>query len=182
FECVRGGMAGLLIGEVITREKHPNADKLSLSTVNVVRKEPVKIVCGARNVAEGQKVIVAVPEATITHIKCKPFTNKTNSIRREVSEGMICAEDEIGLGEGHDGIMVLASDAVPGTEASEYFGVQTDHIIEIGLTPNRADATSHIGVARDIRAVTGRPVKWPDTGKFSADNNELQISVDVENT
>lgn len=182
FESVRGGLAGLLIGEVLTREKHPNADKLSLTTVNVGREEPLKIVCGAPNVAQGQKVVVAVPGATIHPIKGEPFTIKTTRIRGEVSEGMICAEDEIGLGEGHDGIMVLASDAVPGTEASEYFGVQTDHIIEIGLTPNRADATSHIGVARDIRAVTGRPVKWPDTAKFSADNNELQISVDVENT
>src|SRR5690606_39043710 len=102
FESVRGGLAGLLIGEVLTREKHPNADKLSLTTVNVGREEPLKIVCGAPNVAQGQKVVVAVPGATIHPIKGEPFTIKTTRIRGEVSEGMICAEDEIGLGEGHD--------------------------------------------------------------------------------
>ncbi len=182
FEPVKGGLAGLVIGEVLTSEKHPNADKLSVTTVNVGREEPLRIVCGAPNVAKGQKVVVAVPGATVHPLKGDSLTIKSTRIRGEVSEGMICAEDEIGLGESHDGIIVLEGNAAPGTKAADYFGIQTDHVIEIGLTPNRADATSHIGVARDIRAVTDRPIKWPDIDKFKADNNELPIPVEVENS
>ncbi len=180
-EPIKGGLAGLVIGEVLTSDKHPNADKLSLTTVNIGQDQPLNIVCGAPNVAKGQKVVVAVPGTTIYPAKGDPFTIKKARIRGEASEGMICAEDEIGLGESHAGIMVLDSSAIPGTPASAYFGIQTDRVIEIGLTPNRADATSHIGVARDIRAATGRSLNWPDVAAFKVDNNDLPIAVEVEN-
>lgn len=182
FETVKGGLAGLVIGEVLTCEKHPNADKLSLTTVNVGRAEPLKIVCGAPNVAKGQKVVVATPGTTIYPSKGEPFTIRTAKIRGEVSEGMICAEDEIGLGDSHAGIMVLDDKAVPGTQAAQYFNIKSDFAIEIGLTPNRADAASHIGVARDVRAATGRLIKWPVVDKFKVENNDLDIRVEVENT
>lgn len=181
-ETVRGGLAGLVIGEVLTCEKHPNADKLSLTTVDVGKDTPLRIVCGAPNVAKGQKVVVAVPGTTVYPLQGDPFTIKNAKIRGEVSEGMICAEDEIGIGESHAGIMVLDGSATPGTSASSYFDVQSDHVFEIGLTPNRADATSHIGVARDIKAATNRLIKWPDVGRFKVDNNDLTIPVSVENT
>ena len=180
FETVKGGLEGLVIGEVLTCEKHPNADKLSLTTVNVGTDSPLKIVCGAPNVAKGQKVVVAVPGTTIHPSKGEPFTIKTAKIRGEVSEGMICAEDEIGIGEGHAGIITLDSKAAIGTPAALYFNIQSDHILEIGLTPNRADATSHIGVARDIKASTNRLIKWPAVDKFSIDNQGLTIPVVVE--
>lgn len=182
FETIRGGLKGLVIGEVLTCEKHPNADKLSLTTVNVGNAEPLKIVCGAPNVAKGQRVVVAVPGTTIHPVKGEPFTIRTTKIRGEVSEGMICAEDEIGLGESHSGIIVLDPDAAIGTPATKYFGIQSDHVFEIGLTPNRADAASHIGVARDVKAVTGRTLKWPSVENFKIDNHNLSIPVTVENT
>ena len=181
FESVKGGLSGLVIGEVLTCGKHPNADKLSVTTVDVGRETPLKVVCGAPNVAQGQKVIVAVPGTTIHPVKGEPFTIKSAKIRGEVSEGMICAEDEIGLGEGHAGIIVLDKDAPVGKAASEFYNIQSDHILEIGLTPNRADATSHIGVARDIRASTNRLLKWPSVEDFKADNQDLEIPVVVEN-
>lgn len=182
FETVRGGMAGLVIGEVLTCTRHPNADKLSLTTVNVGGESPLHIVCGAPNVAAGQKVVVAVPGTTIYPLKGEPFTIKATKIRGERSEGMICAEDEIGLGEDHNGIIVLEDQAIPGTSAADYFKIQTEHVIEIGLTPNRADATSHIGVARDIKASKNRLVKWPSVEAFQIDNTNLTIPVTVENT
>ena len=181
FETIRGGLKGLVIGEVLTCEKHPNADKLSLTTVNVGNQEPLRIVCGAPNVAKGQRVVVAVPGTTIHPVKGEAFTIKATKIRGEVSEGMICAEDEIGLGEHHAGIMVLDKDAPIGSSASEYFGIRADHVFEIGLTPNRADAASHIGVARDLKAVTERPLKWPSVENFKVDNRSLTIPVTVEN-
>ncbi|TXH24714.1 MAG: phenylalanine--tRNA ligase subunit beta, partial [Cyclobacteriaceae bacterium] len=181
FETIKGGLKGLVIGEVFTCSKHPNADKLSVTTVNVGDKV-LPIVCGADNVAAGQKVIVALPGTTVHPTNGESFTIKATKIRGEVSEGMICAEDEIGLGESHAGIMVLNTTAPNGTPASEYFNVQTDFILEIGLTPNRADAASHIGVARDIKAAKKRALKVPAVDDFKTENKNLPIQVEVENT
>ncbi len=181
FETVPGGLKGLVIGEVLTCAKHPNADKLSVTTVDIGGEKSLHIVCGAPNVAAGQKVVVAVPGTTIHPSKGAPFTIKPTKIRGEQSEGMICAEDEIGLGESHAGIMVLDTSAPNGTPAAQYFDVQTDFVLEIGLTPNRADATSHIGVARDIKASKNRLIKWPVTDDFKADDQSLTIPVVVEN-
>ena len=151
-EAIRGGLAGLLIGEVLTCGRHPNADKLSITTVDMGN-GPVQIVCGAPNVAAGQKVVVAPVGATVHPTTGEPFLIKKAKIRGEESSGMICAEDEIGLGESHAGIMILPADAVPGTPAKTYFNIpETDYAIHIGLTPNRSDANSHIGVARDVAA------------------------------
>ncbi|MEI9921259.1 MAG: phenylalanine--tRNA ligase subunit beta [Bacteroidota bacterium] len=179
-ESVKGGLKGLVIGEVLTCVKHPGADKLSLTTVNVGN-AVLKIVCGAANVAAGQKVVVAVPGTTIHPTKGDPFKIEPRKVRGEQSEGMICVEDEIGLGESHAGIVVLDASAKVGTPASEYFGVESDYTIEIGLTPNRADAASHIGVARDIKAVLKRELRLPAVDKFSVDNKSLSIPVVVEN-
>lgn len=152
-ESVKGGLEGLVIGEVLTCGKHPNADKLSVTTVALGTGDPVQIVCGAPNVAAGQKVVVA-PVGTMVHpTEGEPFLIKKAKIRGEESSGMICAEDEIGLGKGHDGIMILPADAIVGTLAKDYFNIpKTDFAIHIGLTPNRSDANSHIGVARDVCA------------------------------
>lgn len=181
FETIKGGLKGLVIGEVLTCSKHPNADKLSVTTVNVGDRV-LPIVCGAANVAAAQKVVVALPGTTVHPTKGEPFTIKATKIRGEVSEGMICAEDEIGLGESHAGIMVLNTTAANGTPAAEYFNVQTDFVLEIGLTPNRADAASHIGVARDIKAAKKRNLTVPDVEAFKVENKNLTIPVEVENT
>lgn len=181
FESIRGGLKGLVIGEVITCSKHPNADKLSVTTVDV-GDHVLPIVCGASNVAAGQKVVVALPGTTVHPTKGDPFLIKATKIRGEVSEGMICAEDEIGLGESHAGIMVLSSQVVNGTPAAEYFNVQSDYVLEIGLTPNRADAASHIGVARDIKAACKRNLTLPSVEAFKTENTNLTISVTIENT
>lgn len=181
-EAVRGGLKGLVIGEVRTCVKHPNADKLSLTTVDVGGPAPLPIVCGASNVAVGQKVVVAVPGTTLYPAKGDPFTIKSAKIRGEQSEGMICAEDEIGLGESHAGIMVLDTRLPNGTPAAQYFNLPSDAILEIGLTPNRADAASHIGVARDVKAARKTEVRWPSVDAFKIDNHDLTIDVVVENT
>lgn len=180
-ETVKGGLKGLVVGEVLTCSKHPNADKLSLTSVDVGG-TVLPIVCGAPNVAAGQKVVVALPGTTVYPSAGEPFTIRSAKIRGEKSEGMICAEDEIGLSQDHAGIIVLNTDVPNGTPASQFYGVQTDHIIEIGLTPNRADAASHIGVARDIRASKSRSVNWPAVDGFSVDDHALQIAVEVQNT
>jgi phenylalanyl-tRNA synthetase beta chain len=180
-ETVKGGLKGLVIGEVLTCVKHPNADKLSLTTVNVGDARILSIVCGAQNVSAGQKVIVAIPGTTIHPLSGEPFTIKSAKIRGELSEGMICAEDEIGLGNNHEGIIVLKDSPANGTPAAQYYNVQSDHIIEIGLTPNRADAASHVGVARDIKASKDRDVKLPSVDSFHVDNTQLSIQVEVEN-
>lgn len=180
FETVKGGLKGLVIGEVITCAKHPNADKLSVTTVDVGGKVS-PIVCGAPNVAVGQKVVVALPGTTVYPTKGEPFTIKSAKIRGEVSEGMICAEDEVGLGESHAGIMVLNTTLANGTPAAEYFKIESDYVFEIGLTPNRADAASHLGVARDIRAALNREIQRPDVSKFPTGKNSLPIEVVVEN-
>lgn len=180
FETIKGGLQGVVIGEVLTCIKHPNADKLSLTTVDVGGKiQP--IVCGAPNVAAGQKVIVALPGATLYPTNGEAFTIKSAKIRGEVSEGMICAEDEIGLGQSHAGILVLNTTLPNGTPAATFFNIQTDSILEIGLTPNRVDAASHLGVARDIKAVQKREIKWPSIDAFKIENSNLKIEVTVEN-
>ena len=187
FEEVKGGLKGLVIGEVLTTEKHPNADKLTLTTVNIGLENPLHIVCGAPNVQAGQKVVVAPVGETIYPATGEPLTMSKRKIRGSESEGMICAEDEIGLGHSHDGIMVLPQDVTVGTLASEYFQPFTDTIYEIGLTPNRMDAMSHWGVARDVCAYLSHhdkkeiKPKLPLTNGFKADNNDLPIAVSVEN-
>lgn len=181
FETIKGGLKGLVIGEVLTCTKHPNADKLSLTTVDVGGEKPLSIVCGAANVAAGQKVVVATVGTTVNPTKGEPFQIKSAKIRGEQSEGMICAEDEIGLGESHAGIIVLNTTAKNGTPAAEYFKIESDYTLEIGLTPNRVDAASHIGVARDIKASQNRPLKWPSVDKFKKDDSALTIDVKVEN-
>jgi phenylalanyl-tRNA synthetase beta chain len=179
FETVKGGLKGLVIGQVITCEKHPNADKLSLTTVDVGDGTARKIVCGAPNVAAGQKVVVALPGTSVHPSNGAPFEIKLAKIRGEQSEGMICAEDEVGLGTSHAGIMILDTAAKVGTPAADYFNVQSDSTIEIGLTPNRADAASHIGVARDIRAVKNRALKYPSIEAFKVSDTSLTIKVEV---
>jgi phenylalanyl-tRNA synthetase beta chain len=181
-ETVKGGMKGLVVGEVLTCARHPNADKLSVTTVNVGGEKPLHIVCGAPNVAAGQKVVVAVPGTTVYPVKGDAFTIKAAKIRGEQSEGMICAEDEIGIGESHAGIIVLDPSTKVGTPAAELYNIKSDFILEIGLTPNRADAASHIGVARDVRASKGRNLKWPSVEAFKVENTDLPVPVVVENT
>jgi phenylalanyl-tRNA synthetase beta chain len=151
-ETIKGGLAGVVIGEVLTKEKHPDADKLNVTTVNTGSGEPLQIVCGAPNIEVGQKVVVVTVGSTLFPLTGESFKIKKSKIRGVESFGMICAEDELGLGQSHDGIMVLDPSAVVGTEAKAYFKVEDDYLIEIGLTPNRADAMGHIGVARDIKA------------------------------
>jgi phenylalanyl-tRNA synthetase beta chain len=153
FESLPGGLRGVVIGQVMECAKHPNADKLSLTKVDVGGAELLSIVCGAPNVAAGQKVVVATVGAMLHPVEGEPFEIKKSKIRGELSEGMICAEDEIGLGKSHAGIIVLDEDAKVGTPAAEHFGISSDTVFEIGLTPNRVDAASHFGVARDLAAV-----------------------------
>jgi phenylalanyl-tRNA synthetase beta chain len=186
FQSVKGGMEGIVIGEVLTCKKHPNADKLSITTVNIGEGDPLPIVCGAPNVAAGQKVVVA-RVGTKLYDGDKEFEIKKANIRGEVSQGMICAEDEVGLGSSHEGIMVLDDDAVPGTAAKDYFNITEDVIFEIGLTPNRTDATSHIGTARDIMAVVncqeGKSVKKlniPSVDDFSAPDTKAEYPVIIQ--
>ncbi len=182
FETVKGGLKGLVIGEVLTCTKHPNADKLSITTVDVGNEKPLHIVCGASNVAAGQKVVVATVGTTLHPTKGEPFAIKSAKIRGEQSEGMICAEDEIGLGESHAGIIVLNTTVANGTPASSFYNIESDYTIEIGLTPNRADAASHMGVARDIKAAKKRDLCIPSVEQFKLDNTSLTIPVIVEST
>ena len=179
---VVGGLEGLVIGHVLTCIQHPNADRLRVTTVNVGAAEPVQIVCGAPNVAEGQKVVVATVGTTVYPNEGEPFQINKSKIRGEVSEGMICAEDEIGLGGSHAGIMVLDADAVPGMPAKEYFKMEDDYLFEIGLTPNRADAASHLGVARDLAAYLRIELSMPDISSFQVNNESLNIAVDIQDT
>ena len=186
FESVKGGLKGIIVGHVTECEQHPNADRLKLTRVDLGNGEPVQIVCGAPNVAKGQKVPVATVGTTLYDKEGAPWQIKKGKIRGEVSMGMICAEDELGLGEGHDGIMVLDEALEPGTPCAEIFEIETDHIFEIGLTPNRADAMSHYGVARDLRAGliqhgTQMELITPSVSSFHVDNRTLRIDVDVAN-
>lgn len=183
IESIKGGLQGVVIGEVLTCEKHPEADRLKLTTVDVGGENPLSIVCGAPNVAVGQKVLVATVGTTLYPIGSEqPLVLKKSKIRGALSEGMICAEDELGIGTSHDGILVLDTMLANGTPASEYFGISSDYLIEIGLTPNRADAASHYGVARDLKAVYNRPITLPSVEAFNIDNNNLPVQVEVKNT
>jgi phenylalanyl-tRNA synthetase beta chain len=188
YESIKGGLQGVVIGEVLEAEQHPNADKLSVTKVNTGGAEPLQIVCGAPNVAAGQKVVVATVGSTIYPLTGEPLTMKTAKIRGVESHGMICAEDEIGIGESHAGIMVLPGDVKVGSAASEYFKTYSDWIYEIGLTPNRMDAMSHLGVAKDVCAYLSHHgkksirAKAPYTNNLKPDNNSLPITVNVENT
>lgn len=183
-ESIPGGLKGLVVGEVTSCEAHPNADKLSVTNVDIGDDLPLPIVCGAPNVAKGQKVIVA-PVGSTLYGGDEPFTLKKVKIRGEVSMGMICAEDELGIGKDHSGIIVLPDDTQTGTPASEYYNIETDTIFEIGLTPNRIDGASHIGTARDLRALLSidRDIALykPSVEDFSIDNQKLQIPVQVDN-
>jgi len=186
FQSIKGGLDGIIIGEVKTCAKHPNADKLSVTVVDIGIGNMLPIVCGAPNIAEGQKVLVATVGAKLYSGE-DSFTISKTKIRGEVSEGMICAEDELGLGVSHDGIMVLPDDVEVGMNASQYFEVEENIIYEIGLTPNRADATSHIGTARDLVAALNRihntrnyKLKLPSVDNFKVDNHDLDIEVVVE--
>ncbi|MGC9343000.1 MAG: phenylalanine--tRNA ligase subunit beta [Bacteroidales bacterium] len=185
FESVKGGMDGIVIGKVLSCKKHPDADKLSVTTVDIGNGDPLPIVCGAPNVAEGQKVAVATVGTTL-YMGDDKLTLKKVKIRGEVSEGMICAEDELGLGEDHTGILVLDENAKVGTPAREYFNIETDYVFEIGLTPNRIDGGSHIGVARDLaayfRQTKDTELKKPDVSGFKVDNTDLEFDVKVEDS
>lgn len=181
FHQVEGGLQGLVLGEVITCAKHPNSDKLSVTTVDVGQDRPYPIVCGAPNVAAGQKVIVALPKTTLYPTEGEPFKIKKSKIRGEVSEGMICAEDEIGIGTEHDGIMVVDTDLPNGTPATEALNLQADYVFEIGLTPNRVDGASHIGTARDLKAALDRAMCLPSISNFKVDNTNHPIEIVVEN-
>ncbi|MBX2920852.1 MAG: phenylalanine--tRNA ligase subunit beta [Chitinophagaceae bacterium] len=187
-EQVKGGLEGLVTGEVIECGKHPNADKLSLTRVNTGSGEALTIVCGAPNVAVGQKVIVAPVGTTIYPLKGEPVTMKVARIRGQESYGMICAEDEIGLGERHDGIVVLPADTPVGLPAASYYQLKEDWIYEIGLTPNRMDAMSHLGVAKDVAAYLAihdnreNIMKYPYTNDFNKDRQGTEIEVKIENT
>ncbi len=184
FESVKGGLEGLVIGKVISCEKHPNADKLTVTTVDVGNGTELPIVCGAPNVAIGQKVVVATVGTTL-YSGDEEFKIKKAKMRGEPSEGMICAEDEIGLGTSHDGIMVLDDSAKIGIPAKKYFNIETDTVFEIGLTPNRIDGASHIGTARDLAAYLSLTKKTelikPSVDDFKVDNNNLPIEIIVEN-
>ena len=168
LESIPGGLRGVVLGTVLTREAHPDADKLSLTTVDVGDGTPRQIVCGAPNVAAGQRVVVALEGAMLHPAQGEPFKIKKSKIRGLASEGMICAEDEIGLGTSHAGIMVLETALPNGTPAADYFGLGSDTVYEIGLTPNRADAASHYGVARELRALLRQPCYLPDVSGFHA--------------
>lgn len=185
-ESIKGGLEGVVIGKVLTCEKHPDADRLSITTVNIGKEEPLHIVCGAPNVAAGQKVAVATIGTKIWTSDTEFFEIKKSKIRGQLSEGMICAEDELGLGTSHDGIMVLSENAVIGSPAKEYFKIKDDYLIEIGITANRVDATSHIGVARDLIAgynvihKTQHQLIYPTVDGYIKDNDSFKIDIEVQ--
>jgi phenylalanyl-tRNA synthetase beta chain len=188
YESIRGGLQGVVIGEVLEAVPHPNADKLRLTKVNTGNAEPLRIVCGAPNVAAGQKVVVATVGTTIYPLSGEPLTMKVAKIRGEESQGMICAEDEIGIGESHAGIIVLPENVKVGGPAADYFKPYTDWIFEIGLTPNRMDAMSHLGVARDVCAYLSHhdkkqvKAKTPYSNNLKPGERLREIKVTVENT
>ncbi len=184
YQSVKGGLEGVVVGQVLSCEKHPNADKLKVTKVDLGNGEPVQIVCGAPNVAAGQKVPVATIGTNLYDDKGEKWTIKKGKIRGEESHGMICAEDELGLGSSHDGIMVLDADISVGTKASEVFDIENDHIFEIGLTPNRADAMSHWGTARDLKAgLLQKDINLelitPSVSNFTVENRLHKIDIEV---
>ena len=185
-QSIKGGLEGLVVAEVVTCEPHPNSDHLHITTTRLsADTEPVQIVCGAPNVAAGQKVICATLGTTL-YSGDESFTIKKSKIRGVESFGMLCAEDEIGIGTSHDGIIVLPDDAVVGTPAKDYYKLQDDYVIEVDITPNRADACSHYGVARDLYAYykahgVDLELTRPDTADFRVDNHDLEIDIEVKN-
>jgi len=186
IQTIKGGLEGLVLGEVLTCVDHPNSDHLHITTLNVGHDEPLQIVCGAANVAAGQKVVVALVGTTL-YSGDESFTIKKSKIRGEESFGMICAEDEIGIGTSHDGIIVLPADAKAGTLAKDYYNVKSDYVLEVDITPNRVDATSHYGVARDLAAYLKQnklkyELKRPSVDAFKIDTKDGGIGVKVENT
>ena len=185
-ESIKGSLKGIVVGKVLTCIQHPNADRLKVTTVDLGDGNPIQIVCGAPNVAAGQKVPVATVGTVLYDDKGDSFKIKKGKIRGEESHGMICAEDELGLGKGHDGILVLEDKLKEGTPAAEVFNIETDAIFEIGLTPNRSDAMSHYGVARDLRAgLMQQDLKLelisPSVSDFHVDERTLRFDVEVEN-
>ncbi|SNR44572.1 phenylalanyl-tRNA synthetase beta subunit [Maribacter sedimenticola] len=187
FESVKGGLKGVVVGHVLSCEKHTNADKLNVTMVDIGLEDPLQIVCGASNVAAGQKVPVATIGTTLYTPEGEAWTIKKGKIRGEESHGMICAEDELGLGTSHEGIMVLDKNLKVGTPCAELFDIELDEIFEIGLTPNRADAMSHFGVARDLKAglkqkeIT-KELITPSTSHFNINDRSLKIDVDVKDS
>ncbi|MCC8361215.1 phenylalanine--tRNA ligase subunit beta [Salinimicrobium sediminilitoris] len=184
FQSVKGSLRGIVVGEVLTCEQHPNADRLKITTVNLGNGEPVQIVCGAPNVAAGQKVPVATVGTTLYDEKGTPWEIKKSKIRGESSHGMICAEDELGLGQSHEGIMVMDPALEPGTPAASLFEIEDDHVFEIGLTPNRADAMSHWGVARDLKAGLiqqgeQQELITPSVSSFHVDSRSRKVPVKI---
>lgn len=185
-QSIKGGLEGIVIGEVLTCEPHPNSDHMHITTVNLGSGDPVQIVCGAPNVAAGQKVVVATL-GTKLYDGDECFTIKKSKLRGVESLGMICAEDEVGLGTSHDGIMVLPADAVLGTPAKDYFNIKSDYVLEVDITPNRADACSHYGVARDlyaylVQAGKATSLTRPSDDAFCVDNQDLPIAIEVADT
>ncbi len=185
YQSVKGGLDGIVIGKVLTCDKHPNADRLKVTTVDIGDNQPLKIVCGAPNVDVGQKVPVATIGTKLYSAEGEEWTIKKGKIRGEESHGMICAEDELGLGQSHDGIMVLDKGIKVGTPAADVFDIENDKVFEIGLTPNRADAMSHLGVARDLKAGlmqqdVNLELITPSTSAYHVDNRKLKIDVEVK--
>ena len=183
-QTIKGGLEGIVIGEVLTCEPHPNSDHMHVTTVNLGEGDPVQIVCGAANVAAGQKVVVATL-GTKLYDGDECFTIKKSKLRGVESNGMICAEDEIGLGTSHEGIIVLPADAVPGTLAKDYYNIKSDYVLEVDITPNRADACSHYGVARDLYAYLLQngyetSLRRPSDEAFAVENKELPIAIEVK--
>ena len=183
-QTIKGGLEGIVIGEVLTCEPHPNSDHMHVTTVNLGEGDPVQIVCGAANVAAGQKVVVATL-GTKLYDGDECFTIKKSKLRGVESNGMICAEDEIGLGTSHEGIIVLPADALPGTLAKDYYNIKSDYVLEVDITPNRADACSHYGVARDLYAYLLQngyetSLRRPSDEAFAVENNELPIAIEVK--
>lgn len=185
-ESVKGGLKGVVIGKVLTCEKHENADRLNVTTVDVGADEPLQIVCGAPNVGVDQKVVVATVGTTLYPNPDEPFKIKKSKIRGVESVGMICAEDELGLGTSHDGIMVLPEEAKTGQSAAEYFQLESDHVFDIGLTPNRSDALGHVGVARDLVAFSKvhetekLTLQMPDISSFEVQNTGHNVKIQVD--
>lgn len=184
YQSLKGGLEGVVVGQVLTCDQHPNADRLKLTTVDIGQDTPLQIVCGAPNVAAGQKVPVATIGTTLYTAEGEAWTIKKGKIRGEASHGMICSEDELGLGESHDGIMILDNDHKVGTAAADIFKIENDQVFEIGLTPNRADAMSHWGVARDLKAGLlqhdiNKGIITPSTSSFKIEKRVHKIDVQV---
>ncbi|MCW2120774.1 phenylalanine--tRNA ligase subunit beta [Flavobacterium sp. 7A] len=185
YQSVKGGLVGIVVGHVLTCVQHPDADRLKITTVDIGAEAPIQVVCGAANVAAGQKVPVATIGTILYDAEGNPFTIKKGKIRGQESFGMICAEDELGLGHSHDGIMVLDDALVPGTLAAKVFKIEDDEVFEIGLTPNRADAMSHLGTARDLRAGLmqkgiNTELITPSISNFRVDMRTLKIDTKIE--